>query len=160
MNITRKIVSGVASVALLASLAVGPVLAADPPRTQTKFTFSGEAPVEVVPYVHGSKRLMFVDFSAKDFGNIQYIYFNLTYNADSLGNIGVKRGLEGSFLPTNEKTLEYSGVPYIRKQLNFGTCSRAVCTYDPNVRKVKLTVNVKMKSGSVDQYTTVLTVVD
>lgn len=158
MNISRKIITVLASVALAASVLVGPALADTDPRTQTIWMSSGTGGADVIPYLNGNKQLMFVDFSSKDFGNIDYVYFNLTYNADSLGNVGVKRGLEGSFAPYYETKNSFGGVAYIRKQLLFGTCSSNVCTYDPNVRNIKLTVNTKMHSGQVAQYTKVLTV--
>ncbi|GEM_PF-2067771 len=158
MNISRKIITALASAALVASLVAGPALADTDSRTQTIWMSSGTGGADVIPYLNGNKQLMFVDFSSKDFGNIDYVYFNLIYNADSLGNVGVKRGLEGSFVPYYETKNSFGGVPYIRKQLLFGTCSNNVCTYDPNVRNVKLTVNTKMHSGQVAQYTKVLTI--
>lgn len=158
MNISKKIVTALASAALMVSLLAGPALADTDPRTQTIWMSSGSGGVDIVPYLNGNKQLMFVDFSSKDFGNIDYVYFNLTYKSDVLGNVGVKRGLEGSFAPYYETKKDFGGVPYIRKQLLFGTCSKNDCTYDPNVRDIKITVNTKMHSGQVAQYTKVLTV--
>lgn len=155
MNISRKIGTGIASASVIASLLAGPALAVEPPRSQTVWTQTGEGPVEVIPYVRGGRQLAFVDFSSKNFSDIQYIYFNFNYNTTAPGT---KRGVEGSFIPANEKLLEFGGVPYVRRQLLFGTCSGNVCTYDPNPRDVKITVNVKMKSGPVDQYTRVISV--
>ncbi|MCR4324908.1 MAG: hypothetical protein NUV69_04460, partial [Candidatus Curtissbacteria bacterium] len=127
---------------------------AQTPRTQTIWTQSGEG-VNVIPYVEGGRRWAFVDFESKAFSNIQYVYFNFTYDHSGPGKKG---GVEGSFIPGNETVKHYNGVPYIRRALIFGACSRNVCTYEPNPKNVKLTVNTKMKSGPVDQYTRILNV--
>lgn len=125
------------------------------PRTQTIWQqTSGDGGVNLYPYVW-SRQSMAVDFESKDFSNIEYIYFNLNYDADVEAT---KRGVEGSFIPDSKDFRHYKGVPYIRKEFNFGTCSKNVCKYDGNPRNIKLTVNTKMKSGKVAQYTRVITV--
>ena len=111
----------------------------------------------MIPYVSGNRDFSFVDFASKNFSNIAYVYFNFNYNTTAPGT---KRGVEGSFVPYYEKFLEYNGVPYVRRQLLFGTCSKNVCTYDPKPTGVKITVNTKMKSGSVDQYTRIISIPD
>ncbi len=156
----EEILTAAAFAALLSSTLPAPVLADTDPRTGTIWMTSGTGGVNVVPYVRSDRRAMFVDFESPDnFNNIQYIYFNLTYNADTMGHIGIKRGVEGSFIPSQQQPYKsYNGKPYIRKQIYFGTCSNKVCAFDPNVRNVKLQVNTKYASGQVDQYTKVLTI--
>jgi len=155
--ISRKLEIGIAmaAIVLLASLVVGPALAQELPRSQTTWTTTGEGGVDVIPYIQGNRQLAFVDFQSKNFDDIQYVYFNFTYNTTAQGT---KRGVEGSFVPALETFKYFDGVPYVRRQLLFGTCSKNVCTYDPNPRDVKITVNTKMKSGPVDQYTRVINV--
>lgn len=157
MNLLQKLSLGLSCLAA-ASFLMSPVLADTDPRTGTVWTTSGTQGVKVIPYIRSDRNALFVDFeSSNNFNNVQYIYFNLQYNADTLGNIGVLRGVEGSFIPSQLMPYPtYMGNPYIRKQIYFGTCSGTVCTYDPNVRNVKLTVNTKYASGPVDQYTQVL----
>ena len=157
MNISHKIGTAVVSAAFVASLATGSVLAVTDSRTQTIWASSGDGGVDVIPYIRGTRDFAFVDFASKDFSNISYVYFNLNYNTTAPGT---KRGVEGSFAPYYEKFLEYGGVPYTRRQLLFGTCSKNVCTYDPKPTGVKLTVNTKMKTGQVDQYTRVISIAD
>ncbi len=160
VNISRKIVTALTSAALVASLAA-PAFADTDPRTGTTWTTAtGAGGVNVIPYVRSDRNAMFVDFESSDnFANVAYIYFNMTYNSDALGNVGVKRGVEGSFIPSQQTPfLSYNGKSYVRRQIYFGTCSNNVCTFDPNVRNVKIQVNTKYTSGPVDQYTKVLTV--
>ena len=160
MNISKKIATIAAAVSLATSLFAWPAFADTDPRTSTIWMSTNTDGVNVIPYVRSDKNALFVDFESSDnYNNIQYIYFNLTYNADTLGNIGVKRGVEGSFIPSKETPyLYYKDKPYIRKQIYFGTCSNNICTYDPNVRNLKIQVNTKFASGPIDQYTKTLTI--
>lgn len=127
------------------------------PRTQTIWSqASGDGGVNIIPYIW-NRQSMAVDFESKDFPNIEYVYFNLNYNTDAGGT---KRGVEGSFVPyyVQNELKSFKGVPYFRKEFNFGTCSKNVCKWDPNPRDIKITVNTKMKSGKVAQYTRVITI--
>lgn len=143
----------------LAFMLLNPINAAtqELPRTQTIWSqVSGDGGVNVIPYIW-SKRAMAVDFESKDWDNIEYVYFNLNYNTT---DEGTKRGVEGSFIPyyIQNEFKDYKGVPYFRKEFNFGTCSKNVCKWDSNPRDIKITVNTNMKSGKVDQYTRVISI--
>jgi len=143
----------------LAFILFSPVSAAtqELPRTQTIWSqVSGDGGVNVYPYIW-SRQAMAVDFGSKDFSNIEYVYFNLNYDADVEAT---KRGVEGSFIPyyVQNELKDYKGEPYFRKEFNFGTCSKNVCKYDANPRNIKITVNTNMKSGKVDQYTRVISI--
>jgi len=125
-------------------------------RTFTKWSaiFEAEKGVDVIPYVKADKHGIFVDFEDKDFNDIEYVYYNLNYDTNEKA---MKRGVEGSFVPSMlSPTAHYKGNPYYRVELVLGTCSQGVCNYHKGVRNVKLTVNTKMKSGAVEQYTKVL----
>jgi len=120
------------------------------PRTSSVWLVTGEG-VRVYPHVWTGKDNVYVDFEAKDFSNIEYIYYNLQYDSDELGSV---RGAEGHFLPAlNEPSGEYDGLSYYRRRIVLGLCSDDDCVYHKNPRNVTLVVNTKMKSGPVDQYT-------
>lgn len=145
------------SILVIASFFVVPPVLAVAKRTQTIWTMSGEG-LNVIPYVRVDKKALLVDFEDKDFKNIEYIYYNLNYDSDESRT---KRGIEGSFIPSLTKPSgHYEGRPYYRIELVLGTCSQNVCTYHGNPRNVKLTVNTKMLSGKIEQYTQVLTIPD
>src|SRR3989344_8012319 len=75
------------------------------PRTQTAYIQTGDG-VDVIPYIRGGRKEAFVDFqSSNKFNNVQYVYFNFNYNTTAQGT---KRGVEGSFIPENEK-FDYFG---------------------------------------------------
>lgn len=160
MSVSKKVITRIGSVAVIVATILAftlPANAENLPRTQTIWSqLTGNGGVSVYPYIW-SNQSMAVDFESKDFSNIEYVYFNLSYDANVEGG---RRGVEGSFIPSNfEKDYRYyNGTPYIRKEFNFGTCSKSVCNYDANPRNIKLTVNTKMKSGNVSQYTKLINI--
>jgi|SRR3989344_4495941 len=154
MNLSSNALKGtVATITLIATaLIVFPALAAS--RTGTVYETTGQG-VDVIPYIRSDTNAIFVDFEHANFNNIEYIYYNLNYDTDEPAKI---RGVEGSFIPSQKPYSGYfNGKPYFRHELLFGTCSKNVCKYDRGTRNVKLTVNTNYLTGSVDQYTKVLT---
>lgn len=125
-------------------------------RTATTWQVAGKGGVGVIPYVGADKKYLWVDFEdKKKFDNVEYVYYNLNYTREG----DVKGGVEGSFVPADsEYTGYYNGVPYFRKQILFGACSKGVCVYYDKVKDVKITVNTKMKTGKIDQYTQIITI--
>ena len=143
------------SVFFLFFLMVVPVSAAEP-RTSTVWSVTGEDGVDVIPYVRADKKALFVDFEG--FTNeMGYVYYNLNYNQKASN---VKGGVEGSFVPSGVPyTGHYNNVPYIRREILFGSCSKNVCIYH-NPKNVTLTVNTQILEGKVAQYTKVLGIAD
>lgn len=136
-----------------------PALAAPAmPRTSTTWTTVGKDGVDIIPYVRSDKKALWVDFESANFKNIDYVYYNLNYDTDEQDT---KRGIEGSFNPNlSEISAYYKNKPYFRKLLMLGVCSANACVYHNNPRSVTLTVNTKMKSGKISQYTRVLSIPD
>lgn|SRR3989344_5042397 len=155
MKLPAKFVNITLSLSILGSFSTSPAIADSIPRTQTTFTTTGLGGVEVIPYINGNNQIAYIDFQSADWSNIEYVYYNFTYNTTAQGT---KRGVEGSFIPSQVTMNQYGGETYYRQMLLFGTCSKNVCTYDPNPTNVQITVNTNMISGSVDQYTTVLSI--
>ncbi len=83
---------------------------------------------------------LIVDFESSNLGGLEYIYYNLNYNA---GDNGILRGVEGKFTPDKKDFRRFAGLPYIRKEILMGTCSKNVCVYDYSPKKVNITVKSK-----------------
>ena len=163
----KQLPKTIAFSSLLAGVGLGllvllaPPAFAAPPRTTTVWTTSTQDGVGVIPYVRVDKKALFVDFEGFDTGalagNIEYIYYNLNYTNK---NTGVAGGVEGSFLATKDQIYgSYGGKNYARRELVFGTCSKNVCDYH-KPKDVKLTVNTKLKTGKIAQYTRVIKISD
>lgn len=109
--------------------------------------------VDVVPYIRGDRKAIFVDFEG-NFTNVESIYYNLNYDTDEGGT---KRGIEGTIISTsNQYSGTYAGNRYIRREYVLGVCSGNICTYHTNPRNLKLTVKIKLKSGAIREDTKVL----
>lgn len=109
--------------------------------------------VDVIPYIRGDRKAIFVDFEGS-FSNVESIYYNLNYDSNENGT---KRGIEGTIIPSpNQYSGTYSGNRYIRREYALGVCSKNICTYHSNPRNLKLTVKIKMKSGVVREDTKIL----
>lgn len=118
-------------------------------KKMTPFT-SG---VDVIPYIRGDRKAIFVDFEG-NFTNVESINYNLNYDTNENGT---KRGVEGTVVPSPGKfDGTYNGNRYIRREYVLGTCSKNVCTYHSSPRNFKLTVKIKMKSGAVREDTKIL----
>jgi len=109
--------------------------------------------VGMIPYVWSGKNNLYIDFESKNFDNIEYVYYDLLYDTNEVAR---SKRLQGSFVPTITTPYgEYNGVPYYRRLLPLGTRSGSTWNYHKDPRNVKLTVNTKMFTGQIDQYTAV-----
>lgn len=75
---------------------------------------------------------IFLSFS--NFAGIESVSYSFTYNTN-----GVPQGAGGTITSTNN--------PLSTRELLFGTCSTAVCTYHRNITNARLTLTARFTNG-------------
>lgn len=107
------------------------VLAAKPRVKTTTKSSTGTAGFSSVRLRSDRKATV---ISLFNLSNIQNVSYSLVYTAN-----GVEQGVAG--------TINASGQNSISRELLFGTCSKAVCTYHRNISNMRLRLTATTKSG-------------
>lgn len=106
-----------------------------PKKSLTRSTSRGG--VGIIPAVvryRGDKLGILLSFT--NFNGINSASYSFTYNTN-----GISQGVGGTVTAQNNPTLQ--------RELLFGTCSTAVCTYHYNLSNAKLIITAKMTDGKI-----------